>query len=42
MKTKIHIVDDLSLVDKIDTRQFLFYQTIVVCTFQCATDQRFF
>jgi len=30
MKTKINIVVDLSSVDKIDTRQFLFNRTIVV------------
>jgi len=33
MKTKINIVDDLSSVDKINTRQFLFNQTIVVGSF---------
>ena len=33
MKTKINIVVDLSSVDKIDTRQFLFNRTIVVGSF---------
>jgi len=33
MKTKIKIVVDLSSVDKIDTRQFLFNQTFVVGSF---------
>jgi len=33
MKTKINTVVDLSSVDKIDTRQFLFNQTIVVGSF---------
>jgi len=33
MKTKINIVVDLSSVDKIDTRHFLFNRTIVVGSF---------
>ena len=33
MNTKINIVVDLSSIDKIDTRQFLFNQTIVVGSF---------
>jgi len=33
MKTKINIGVDLSSVDKIDTRQFLFNRTIVVGSF---------
>ena len=33
MKTKINIIFDLSSVDKIDTRQFLFNRTIVVGSF---------
>jgi len=33
MKTKINIVVDLSSVDKIDKRQFLFNQTLVVGSF---------
>jgi len=37
-KIKINIVVDLSSVDNIDTRQFLFNRTIV----PCATDQLFF
>jgi len=37
MKTKINIVVELSSVDKIDTRWFLFNQA-----FWCATSQLFF
>ena len=37
MKTKINIVVDLSSVDNIDTRQFLFNRTIVEVAFRCAT-----
>ena len=41
MKTKINIVVDLSSVDKIDTRQFLFNRTFVrECTLQVYDIQR--
>ena len=36
-ETKINIVVDLSSVDNIDTRQFLFNRTIVEVAFRCAT-----
>ena len=39
MKTKISIVVDLSSVDKIDTRHFLFNRTFVFVSFWCAIGQ---
>ena len=41
MKTKINSVFDLSSVDKIDTRHFLFNRTFVVVSFWCAIGQLF-
>jgi len=42
MKTKINIVVDLSSVDKIDTRHFLFNRTIVVGSFSMCYWSTFF